>query len=76
MTPFVGQHIIVPLPFNAVCGTVVELDGTGGAILKDAHDIFGGLPRVCVDLADAQPFDGPPRMLGLNDIATLENTSV
>lgn len=76
MTPFVGQHIIVPLPFNAVCGTVAELDGTGGAVLQDAHDIFGGLPRVRVQLADAQPFDEPPRMLGLRDIASLSNTSV
>lgn len=72
MTFAVGQHIIAPMPFNAVCGTVESVDEDGLVTLVNAFDIFGQLPRrVRVSPVDAKPFAEPPRMLGLRDFGEL-----
>lgn len=66
----VGQHIVLPQPFNATCGTIVEIhthaDGSQWALCEDAFDIFGKLARrVNISLAHAKPLPHPPRTLSL-----------
>lgn len=74
MTLSVGQHVIAPLLFNAVCGTVESVDADGGLTLVNAFDIFGPLERrVRVSTATAKPFPELPRLLGIKDMVALRD---
>lgn len=64
----VGEHVIVDLDFNAICGTVNTLDDAGLASLKDCYDIFGAHKGVRVPARSCRRFWECPRMLGAADL--------
>lgn len=64
----VGEHVIVGMDFNAVCGTVNTLDDAGMASLTDCYDIFGAHKGVRVPAGSCGRFWTSPRMLGTADL--------
>lgn len=64
----VGEHVIVGMDFNAVCGTVNTLDDAGMASLTDCHDLFGPRGGARVPAGSCQRFWESPRMLGTADL--------
>lgn len=64
-----GDSVIAPLEFNAICGTVESFeDGDAVAILKDCHDLFGPLGRRRIRIYMCRRFWTAPRTLGLGDL--------
>lgn len=65
----VGESVIAPLDFNAICGSVESLDPRGVAILKDCFDIFGSMGhKARIDIRHCQRFWDAPRLLGTADL--------
>lgn len=64
----VGENVIVPLDFNAVCGTVVTLDDAGMATITNAHDLFGPAKSGRVLVSHCLRFWETPRRLNIGDL--------
>lgn len=64
----VGESVIAPLDFNAICGSVESVDEDGVAILKDCFDIFGPVGKARISLGHCRRFWEAPRLLGMSDL--------
>lgn len=64
----VGESVIAPLDFNAICGSVESIDADGAAVLTDCFDLFGPMGKARISLGHCRRFWEAPRLLGMGDL--------